>query len=93
MASEQGQEYAEKPREEEKWQDMIRRQQREGNKEEGYWHELLRSLPDEQQKGQERGDVTQGLGQEQFVAEASYEEILHEASQRAVPQQERELER
>lgn len=93
MSSEQGHEYAEKPQEGEKWQDMIRRQEREGNKEEGYWRELLRSLPDEQQKEKERGGVTQEFGQEQFVAEASYAEILREASQRAVPEQERELER
>lgn len=61
-------EYAEGPREGELWQEMIERQQREGNNKDGYLRELMRSLPDEQQQEKrERSD--------------SFEEILAQASQ------------
>ena len=63
MADQQpGQEYAERPKDDELWHEMIERQLKEGNNQEGYRRELLRSLPDEQKdKEQERGDAFDSL--------------------------------
>jgi len=97
MASEQGQEYAERPKEGELWQQMIERQQREGSNWGGYARELLRSLPEEEQKDKERGergDIAPGqfpLMAEEFPP--SYQEMLREASQRAMPEQDLGMER
>lgn len=76
----ESQEYAERPKDDELWMEMIERQQKEGNNQEGYRRELLRSLPDEQkqEKEQERGDA--------------FDSLLAEASQRG-RQPENELER
>jgi hypothetical protein len=55
------QEYAERPKEGELWQEMVHRQQRDGSNQGGFSRELMRSLPDEEQKekeGPERGDIT-----------------------------------
>jgi hypothetical protein len=95
-----GQEYAERPKEGEGWRGMIERQQREGNAQGGNWRELLRSLPQEQQQEKERGgrgDISpSGTAQPPLTAEVpqqSYQDILREAAQRAVPEQDRAMER
>lgn len=90
------QEYAERPKEGELWKEMIERQQREDSNRGGNWRELLRSLPDEQQKekGPGRGDNIHTV--EPLMADTfpqSYAEMLREASQRAAPDQSQELER
>lgn len=94
------QEYAERPKEGELWREMIERQQREGNTQGGNWRELLRSLPQEQQQDKERGgrgDTSPfGPAQPQLTAEVSqqsYQDMLREAAQRAVPDRGQELER
>jgi hypothetical protein len=88
-----GQEYAERPKEGELWQEMIERQRREGNNQSGDWRELLRSLPQEQQKdnGRGRGDLT--IDPALMAEIPSFEDMLREASQRAVPDQGKEMER
>ena len=92
--AESSQEYAERPKEGELWQQMIERQQRESSNRGGYLRELLRSLPDDQQQDRERGgDRTLLFDSGQLMAEASYQDLLRAASQRVVPQQDRELER
>lgn len=98
--AESSQEYAERPKEGELWHEMIERQQREGNKQEGYIRELLRSLPDEQQQDKgdrERGDIPPfDSAQQMFMADddqPSFDDMLAEASQRGMPENEMELER
>jgi hypothetical protein len=97
MAGEQpsrGQEYAERPKEGEQWHEMILRQQREGNPESGYSRELLRSLPLEQQqnKDMERSDGTP-VNPSLMAGMPSYEEMLRDASLRAMPEREQSMER
>ena len=93
-------EYAERPKEGELWREMIERQQREGNKQEGYIRELLRSLPNEQQQdkeGRELGDISPfDFAQQMFMADddqPSFDDMLAEASQRGEPEQDLGLER
>ena len=88
-----GQEYAERPRDGELWREMIERQRREGTNQGDDRRELLRSLPQEQKQDKGRGDITHP---EPLMADAfpqSYEELLRQASQRAVPDRGKELER
>lgn len=76
---------------------MIRRQEKEGGNRGGSSRELLRSLPAEQQEDKGRGgrgDIAPGLSPlmaEEFPQ--SYQDLLREASQRAVPDREQSLER
>jgi hypothetical protein len=92
MASEQGQEYAERPKEGELWQQMIERQQREGSNRGGYARELLRSLPEEEQKDKERGErgETSPPFDSLMAGAQSYQDLLAEASQRGMPECERD---
>lgn len=94
MAAESGQEYAERPKEGELWHQMIERQLKEGGNQNGYLRELLRSLPDEQQKDKERGRGDSSPFDSSPVAEMqSYDAMIRAASQRAVPDQSQQLER
>lgn len=94
MAADPGQEYAERPKEGELWQQMIERQQKEGGNQNGYLRELLRSLPDEQQKDKERGRGDSSPFDPALTAEMqSYDAMIREASQRVVPDQSQQLER
>lgn len=94
MAADAGQEYAERPKEGELWHEMIERQQKEGSNQNGYLRELLRSLPDEQQKDKERGRGDNSPFDPLLAGEMpSYHEMIREASQRAVPVQSQQLER
>ncbi|HEY7328615.1 MAG TPA: hypothetical protein VH592_13305 [Gemmataceae bacterium] len=91
------QEYAERPKEGELWQQMIERQQKEGSNRGGYARELLRSLPEEQGKDKELQERS-GIAPERspLMAELypqSYAEMLREASERTMPEQDRGLER
>lgn len=94
MAADPSQEYAERPKEGELWQQMIERQQKEGGNQNGYLRELLRSLPDEQQKDKERGRGDNSPFDPPLTSEMqSYDAMIREASQRAVPDQSQQLER